>query len=151
MGYACSAGAKLRCRLSIQTFHEYSLLGSSRSAQTLAFLCLLQTILLQAYGLDSDEASGILRAEIVQRIHRRFLFRVQPLGAAGASKDVGSPFIAPQSNFAVHSALRKDQAVFYKLPLGAEVLLSLSNKSLGVVELPTMPLYKYADQLCVTN
>lgn len=88
---------------------------------TSSLLNLLQTILLQPNALDRNEARGIHRAEVIQRIHRRLLLAVQLLRLAAPAEHIRIAFVQAQPHLAVDPLLREQQRVLDELTLGREV------------------------------
>lgn len=87
----------------------------------LAILDLLEAVLLQADGLDGNEARGVHGGEALKRVHRSILLRVEVAGIRLAAKDVGSALVNRHADLTSNVLLGVDEGVLKELTLGREV------------------------------
>jgi hypothetical protein len=85
---------------------------------------LLLAKLLEADGLDGNEASGIHGREALKVVHGSVLLGVEVGRVAGAVKDIGVALVSSQLDLSGNVALREDDGVF---DLGADQLCSFSR------------------------
>jgi hypothetical protein len=78
-------------------------------------------VLLQADGVDGDETSGVLRAEVTNDIHGGLVHVVQLLGIGPATEDAEGTLVDAAADGTVDAVLRGGNALEEELAFGREV------------------------------
>lgn len=98
-----------------------------RAAERLAVLDLLETVLLEADGVDLNETGGIHRGEALKAVHGGVLLRVKVAGIAGAAEHVGGALVAHHADLTGDVLLAEDDGVLDKLALLGGLLANIMN------------------------
>lgn len=100
-------------------------------SQPLAFLGLHLAILLQPNRLDLDEATGLIRLEAADLVHRALLLVIQLLGLAAPTEYNGVALVQAQTDLAVDRLLGRDDAGLEELALGGEIQAVVEDAGVG--------------------
>lgn len=87
----------------------------------LAGLCHHAAVLLEADGVDRDEAGGVFGAEVANLVHGRLAHVVQLLGVGPAAQDAEAALVDAAADRAVDAVLRGGDAGEEEFGFGGEV------------------------------
>lgn len=91
------------------------------SLHLLASLLHHAAVLLQADGVDGDEAGGVLGTEVADDVHGGLVHVVELLGVGPAAEDAEGALVDAAADGTVDAVLRSGNALEEELALGGEV------------------------------